>query len=305
MFTYLGILGVLSFLWLFLLSEKYRVKEVTNQTPATGDSKAAEVFSLMTSRQEERKRQLVNYCKTTKGRTPLQSRYLNHLIVDNKHKIVYCYIPKVACTTWKKIMAQLVRLNYKKTSVHQLRFDLLSSHSKSEVRYILNNYYKFMFVREPFERLLSAYKDKFERKSNEVYDKYAGKVKRSVRRLKFGADGWRSDGDINFSDFILYLIDTNSKGGRYNEHWRQYYKLCYPCEINYDFIGHYETLEEDARFVLREASVDRLVSFSPVRYTSTRDDLKRFYSELPREDVLKLRRIYRHDFDMFNYKVSL
>jgi len=306
--TYIALLSVFSFLWLFLTSEKHSLKghfsfEVTVNT-STEHSNTGEFLSLMASRQEKRKLQLVSYCKKTKPVSTLQLRYLKHLIVDNKHKIVYCYIPKVACTTWKKTMAHLVGLNYINRSVHNLRFELLSFQSQSKARYILNNYYKFMFVREPFERLLSAYKDKFTRKSNDVSKKYGGKIKRSVR-LRLGSNASHSDADIKFSDFILYLIDTSRKGGRLNEHWHHYDRLCYPCEINYDFIGHYETLEEDARLVLHEAGVDRLVSFPPVRYTATKDDLRRFYSGIPQEDVSELRRIYRRDFEMFGYTTAL
>ena len=233
----------------------------------------------------------------------IQPRQLNHLIVDKKHKIVYCYIPKVACTSWKKIMAHLVNLNYKGTSVHKLRFDLLSYHSKSDVLHILNNYYKFMFVRDPYSRLLSAFKDKFSKKSNDIYVKYERKIKRSVRlKLAGDANTRTSQIDINFEAFISYLIDISQKGGRLNEHWRQYYKLCFPCQINYDFIGHYETLEEDARFALYNAGVDELVSFPPVSYTSTKDDLGHFYSEVPQEYISKLQSIYGADFEMFGYK---
>lgn len=253
----------------------------------------------MTSRQQERKRQISTYCRTAKTRS-LQLRTLNHFIVDNKHRIVYCYIPKVACTTWKTIMAHLVGLKSK--SVHEQRFNLLSFHSKAKVRSILQSYYKFLFVREPFERLLSAYKDKFTRKTN-VGKKYAKKVKRSVR-LRLGANSSTVTGyeEISFQEFITYLIDVDSKGGRLNEHWRHYDSLCHPCNINFDFIGRYETLEDDAPFVLHEAGVDQLVSFPPVHFTSTKDDLQRYYSKVPREDIIRLQRIYRRDFEMFGYK---
>jgi len=254
----------------------------------------------MVSRQQERKRRVSAYCKTAKT-TVLQPRSLNHFIVDNKHKIVYCYIPKVACTTWKKIIAQLVGLKSK--SVHEQRFNLLSSQSKAKARSILQNYYKFLFVREPFERLLSAYRDKFTRKTN-VWKKYAKKVKRSVG-LRLGANGSTiadDSGEITFQEFLTYLIDVNSKGGRLNEHWRHYDSLCHPCSINFDFIGHYETLEDDAPFALHEAGVDQLVSFPPVHFTSTKDDLQHYYSKVPREDIIRLQKIYRRDFEMFGYK---
>lgn len=260
-----------------------------------------QLANIMASRQQERKRQVSDYCKTAKI-SALQPRTLNHFIVDNKHRIVYCYIPKVACTTWKKIMAHLVGLQSK--SVHQQRFNLLSSHSKAKAHLILQSYYKFLFVREPFERLLSAYKDKFTRKTN-VWKKYEKKVKRSVR-LRVGANATTiaDNGEITFQEFITYLIDVNSKGSRVNEHWRHYDSLCHPCNINFDFIGHYGTLEDDAPFVLHEAGVDQFVSFPPVHFTSTKDDLERYYSKVPREDIIRLQRIYRRDFEMFGYKAS-
>ena len=259
-----------------------------------------QLTNVMASRQQERKRQVSAYCKTAK-KSVLQPRSLNHFIVDNKHRIVYCYIPKVACTTWKKIMAHLVGLKSK--SVHELRFKLLSSYSKAKARSILQSYYKFLFVREPFERLLSAYRNKFKKKTN-IWKKYAKKVKRSVG-LRLGANGNTiadNNGEITFQEFITYLIDVNSKGGRLNEHWLHYESLCHPCNINFDFIGHYETLEDDAPFVLHETGVDQFVSFPPVHFTSTKDDLQRYYSKVPREDIIRLQRIYRRDFEMFGYK---
>jgi len=305
LFTSLAILGCFSLvLCLYLSSEKQRFQGYSSlgfKDTASGSERTnlAQLTNIMASRQQERKRQISAYCRTAKTRA-LQPRTLNHFIVDNKHRIVYCYIPKVACTTWKTIMANLVGLKSK--SVHEQRFTLLSFHSKAKARSILQRYYKFLFVREPFERLLSAYKDKFTRKTN-VWKKYAKKVKRTVG-LSLGANSSTVTGyeEISFQEFITYLIDVNSKGGRLNEHWRHYDSLCHPCNINFDFIGRYETLEDDAPFVLHEAGVDQLVSFPPVHFTSTKDDLQRYYSKVPREDIIRLQRIYRRDFEMFGYK---
>lgn len=32
---------------------------------------------------------------------------MGYIIVDDKHKIMYCTIPKVGTTTWKKVFAKL------------------------------------------------------------------------------------------------------------------------------------------------------------------------------------------------------
>jgi hypothetical protein len=96
------------------------------------------------------------------------------LYVDDKKRYVYCKVEKVACTSWKRVLMTITGKMGSNKSPEKLNFNFvhvradeyireLSSYKPKEIEFRLKNYYKFMFVREPLERLVSAYRDKMKR----------------------------------------------------------------------------------------------------------------------------------------------
>uniref|UniRef100_A0AAV2LFG5 Carbohydrate sulfotransferase n=1 Tax=Knipowitschia caucasica TaxID=637954 RepID=A0AAV2LFG5_KNICA len=94
---------------------------------------------------------------------------LDRIFVSDKHKLLFCQTPKVGNTQWKKV---LIVLNGAFPSVEEIPENIvhnheknglprLSSYSPQEVTERLGSYFKFLIVRDPFERLISAFKDKF------------------------------------------------------------------------------------------------------------------------------------------------
>ena len=80
---------------------------------------------------------------------------------------MYCPIPKAACSTWTTIVANnsnsKTKLGYNeilKLNIHENihRFDGLKRGKFN--RNLHKSYKKFMIIRNPFDRLVSAYKDK-------------------------------------------------------------------------------------------------------------------------------------------------
>ncbi|XP_014386468.1 PREDICTED: carbohydrate sulfotransferase 12 [Myotis brandtii] len=125
---------------------------------------------------------------------------LNHLIVDDRHGVIYCYVPKAACTNWKRVMIVLSGslldrgapyrdpLDIPREFVHNssthLTFNKFwrryGKFSRHLMKVKLKKYTKFLFVRDPFVRLISAFRSKFELENEEFYRKFAVPIEKST-----------------------------------------------------------------------------------------------------------------------------
>ncbi|KAJ8364034.1 hypothetical protein SKAU_G00128650 [Synaphobranchus kaupii] len=289
----------------------------------------------MRQRQEDRKQLIHDLCTNStldflgKNRTfdDIPNKDLDHLIVDDRHGIIYCYVPKVACTNWKRIMIVLSESLLVDGAPYQDPLDIPQEHihnsslhftfnkfwkrygkfSRHLMKIKLKKYTKFMFVRDPFVRLISAYRNKFEQVNEEFYKRFAVIM---LRRYGNYSDPPASVVDAfaagirpSFSHFVQYLLDSQTeKEMPFNEHWRQVYRLCHPCQINYDFIGKLETLDEDAEHLLRILRVDNIVQFPASNRNRTVSSWEQdWFAKVPYELRRKLYKLYEADFKLFGY----
>ena len=111
-------------------------------------------------------------------------------------------------------------------------------------------------------------------------------------------EGKHGDYDVSFSEFIQYFSGNVS---RYPP-CLQYEKICHPCAINYDFIGHLETLQKDGPRILKMAGIDDRVTFPPVHKSTDSDEVLEYYSQVPPRYIKQLGEHYRNDFEMFGYE---
>ncbi|KAI8440284.1 hypothetical protein MSG28_001640, partial [Choristoneura fumiferana] len=144
---------------------------------------------------------------------------LEHILIDEHRKLLYCYVPKVACTNWKRVLMILAG-KWNNTDVLSIpgniahapgMFRNLSSVSKEERDFMLDNYHKMIIVRNPFERLLSAYRNKLEgvTPSAKYFQNRVGRRIIKAYRSNPSAESLEHGNDVTFKEFILFLTNRS------------------------------------------------------------------------------------------------
>ncbi|XP_053553868.1 carbohydrate sulfotransferase 14 [Bombina bombina] len=235
--------------------------------------------------------------------TSQRKTVLKHILVNDKYKFLYCYVPKVACSNWKRVLkvmdGTLESVGAKIKMDHKNDLVFLADLNPDEIKYRLKYYFKFMFVRDPMERMLSAYRNKFG-EIKEYQQKYGMEI---VKRYRKQPGDSRGD-DVTFSEFLRYLLDEDVE--KMNEHWMPIYNLCQPCAVRYDFIGSYERLREDANHILETINAPSFIQF-PDRQSwykpVTKETLHYFLCNTPKGLIRELLPKYILDFSLFAYSL--
>ncbi|XP_069693257.1 carbohydrate sulfotransferase 11 isoform X2 [Periplaneta americana] len=236
----------------------------------------------------------------------------DHLLVDEKHRLLYCYVPKVACTNWKRVFMILTGLvntsdPLKIPASVAHRKDIitrLSNYSSTEIENILQSFTKFLFVRHPFERLLSAYHNKLEQhyQSSKYFQSRFGRLIIKHYRQNPSNESLTRGDDVTFKEFAAYL--TGQKEIVFNEHWKPIYDLCHPCTISYDIIGKYETLDQDSEFILKQVGETGISFPHAPKSSSTTSNLRKYFGTLHHDIIRQLYDVYEMDFKLFGYNLE-
>ena len=249
----------------------------------------------MEMRLQERKARVQDYCKRHKRTTDtVLGKDLHYFDVFRSRKVIYCFIPKVSSSHWKRVLSALVTED--KQNYQGSLKNTLSKFPQQEVKQMLEDYFTFLFVREPMERVLSAYKDKFVKDNNYFHRKYGRDI---IRRYRPNPtkQALETGSGVTFPEFTKYVVEV----GMRNEHWQAFDRLCHPCAVNYDFIGRFENLYEEAHRLIKKAGIEDLVSSDAFHSSNTAADMLHYYSQIPKERILQMAKIYESDYEMFGY----
>ena len=243
---------------------------------------------------------------------------MRFILADTNHNLVYSQIPKVASTNWICLLALMsgkVSLNMsdhaskRSLVMDRNRLSKLGLHyfqhvPSYDINRYLSKYYKFVFVRHPFTRLVSAFRNKLNPGQSWYIQRYGRQIIKQFRDINSTRINTTM---VTFREFVRYLMYMSTfPGNVYDEHWAPYYRLACPCNIQYDFVGKLETLADDYRYILK-MGVNWLNSsvFPPETQEhltgSTEEVVASNFQSLNDDEVKGLLDIYGLDLHIFGY----
>ena len=125
-------------------------------------------------------------------------------------KLIWCPVFKAASSTWMQQIPNLT--NFKATEIRNIKRKIRQQNELIKILipplsiFKLQTFLqddkplKFLIVRHPFDRLLSAYRDKFEQRNEYFHGNYGKMIVKKYREngiKKFGADFYDKDGLYN------------------------------------------------------------------------------------------------------------
>ena len=270
--------------------------------------------------------------------------------------ILYCPVFKAASSTWINIMLELAKDKIAKkelvqklptedlierakiAGIYEEYFTLDSLTSEEQYHSKVSGFPNksttaFLVVRHPFERLVSAFRDKLERShpdNNFYFEMYGETIVQQFRGEAidlFGNDFFNSSNNFgallpipdnrrpnakfpSFWEFVQYLLRPEIPMGM-DEHWVPTYYHCSICEKSHlavlTHVLKFEHLETENSAFLNYGL--NMGSLRDIRYTngnrpegiSSSAITKLYFSTLSNADINGLYKLFQPDFMLFDY----
>jgi len=172
-------------------------------------------------------------------------------------------------------------------------------------------------VRHPFERLLSAFKDKMDADYNETHEDWASFGLAQELIMKEYREEERTDRRPTFAEFLNFIVGQLSpdpwlmaaQSREVNNHWKPFYLNCNVCNQRYDLVLKMETFSRDSLYITKrlglhfDVNITSALERSDEGRESQFETLKAF-SHVRRSVKQALYDIYRRDFELFGYNAE-
>jgi len=192
------------------------------------------------------------------------------------HEVLFFNVPKVASSSIWSYCAQ-VEKGFKTENFSQIRSIKLPTIKSSEI----NKYpkvRKIAFVRNPFDRVVSCYRNKIKKKDAQF-------LRVTGLNENIGFD--------QFVDYISEVLDSDA-----DRHIRSQFTFIYDHEANLvaDHVGRFETFKDDFKYVIKRFGLPE------IEINQFNKETKKSYLEFYTQPLIeKLKKRYQLDLMLFGY----
>ena len=177
----------------------------------------------------------------------------------------------------------------------------------SERLYKLKNYWKFMIVRNPLERLLSAFLNKLshpipKQGTLNEFQRTAQNILKTYNLDLYRV--WSSASKLNtqpisldFESYLKWIIHTANY--TLNEHFAPLVVLAQPCRVKYNFYGNFKSFLSDMNDVMEKLHAPKEYFIHRQSAQSTQDLMIEKYSVVSKEVKQQLVRHIYEDLDFY------
>lgn len=213
-------------------------------------------------------------------------------VVSDEHRFAYLVTPKVACTSIKTALLPLFGRDPVEAGARKYVHGILAQEGAMiaggtliggmENRY--QDYFKFSFVRNPFDRLVSCY-----------YSKINARMVGIEQEPHEGAELWPG---MSFKDFVGVVCRIPDE--KANVHFRsQHLTLIGPKDdLVVDFLGRFEALEEGFEHISKEIGASLSLPHSNPSKRRQQRDYRSVYND---ELAAAVGERYQTDCRLFGY----
>ncbi|XP_071110451.1 carbohydrate sulfotransferase 11-like [Haliotis cracherodii] len=201
-------------------------------------------------------------CTVRKTRTSVYHNMYYYADGGTNTSMAYCPVPKVGCTFWRRIFMFLNKT--RSQSQISSPFDI----SRFEVYFkpmihltatkyatdVLEHAQRFLFARDPYARLFSAYVDKFLLPQFLGWERY-GKVVTAARAGTRNVNETCVKTLVTFPEFVNITMSLKYR----DPHWLPIASICDPCRLFPHFIGKQESFSKDAKYILNKVGLGNLL----------------------------------------------
>ena len=311
------ILSVWVFMWWSYTSTEFTAR---NPKYFQDGGKTGKRFGLEVCSPEDRKKQVGQVCENWPPIDDEEKTNGTRFVVDHKHKLVFCIVPKAASTTILTALAlsqdnakALLRTSNNFTRFHKkdvLKAFGLKLVEPDRVRN-LTNYTSFFVVRHPFSRLESAF-------NNKVFDTSRlrpKKFRRGRAFANFSKENNLGVKNVNssvgaFEIFAKHFVYSKDPTVPYSRdfHWKKMSYHCNPCTFQFDYILREETLAVDSEPIVQLMGYDKNYlrkvhknSMEPKSKNPQSAKHLQYFHALTDADVTRLHHVYKQDFALYGY----